>query len=106
MKKICKIIPLAMAIILTSILALSTHALILLEFTAPVLNISPELNYIMGIVLRFLIVTGAILIYFLSRTFWDKLKPCNRVILFTILIMGLTEQLLRTPIMEIVTGVP
>ena len=97
---------LIISIILTSIIALSAHALILHYFNPPVININPKLNQIIGFVIRFAMVIGAIFIFLLSKETWKSIKPFYRVILFAILIMALTEQLFRSPMMEIVAGVP
>jgi hypothetical protein len=93
-------------IVLTSIIALSAHALILHYFNPPVINIDPELNQVIGFIIRFAMVIGAILIYLLSKETWKNIKPFYSVILFAVLIMALTEQLFRSPMMEIVAGVP
>jgi len=97
---------LIISIILTSIIALSAHALILLYFNPPVVNINPKYNQVIGLVIKFAMVIGSILIYFLSKDTWKNIKPFYSVILFAVLIMALTEQLFRSPMMEIVTGVP
>lgn len=93
-------------IVLTSVLALSAHALILHYFNAPVFNIDPVFNEVMGFIIQFATVTGSIIIFLLSKKTWRNLKPFYSVILFALLIMALTEQLFRLPIMEVVTGVP
>lgn len=97
---------LIISIILTSIIALSAHALILHYFNPPVINIDPKLNQVIGFVIRFAMVIAAIFIYLLSKETWENIKPLYRVILFALLILALTEQLFRISIMEIVTGVP
>lgn len=94
------------SIVLTSILALSAHALILGHFSPPVINIDPKLNTVIGLVIRFATVIGAILIYLLSKKYWENMQPFYRIILFAVLIMALTEQLFRSPIMNIGVGVP
>lgn len=96
----------SISIILTSILALSTHALILQYFNAPIINISPKLNQLIGFVIRFATVIGVAIIYFLSREYWNKIKPFYRVILFALLAMALTESLFRSVVMNIVVGAP
>lgn len=94
------------SIVLTSIIALSAHTLILHYFNPPVIIIDPKLNQMIGFVIRFAMVIGAILIFLLSKETWKSIKPFYRVILFSVLIMALTEQLFRSPMMEIVAGVP
>lgn len=106
MKKICHLIPLSISIVLTSVIALSAHALILQYFNAPMLNISSELNQISSFVIRFATVIGAGIIYFLSREYWNKITPFYRVILFALLLMAMTESLFRSVVMNIVVGAP
>src|ERR1700677_1549732 len=90
---------------ITGILALSPHVLISQLFTPPEYQISHDLNQILGFIIRILTIIGAALIYYLSKAFWQKLKFPYRQVLFSLLIMGLTEQLLRPPIMSILVGV-
>lgn len=95
-----------LAVILTSILALSAHAIIIQNFTAPPINMDPKLNQIIGFVIQFATVMGTVLIYFLSKPFWNKIKPSYRVILFALLIMALAGSLFRSVVMNIVVGAP
>lgn len=106
MKKNYSMALIATTIILTSAIALSAHALILHYFHAPAMNINPKLNELIGFIIRFATVIGTIMIYLLSRKHWESINPFYSVILFATLIMALTEQFLRSPIMEIVAGVP
>lgn len=94
------------AIILTSIVALSTHVLILQNFNPPVIKLMPKFNLIIGFIIRFATILGIMFIYLLSKKYWEHIRPFYRVTLFAILIMALTEQFLRSPIMEIMAGVP
>ncbi|MHB1946939.1 MAG: hypothetical protein ACYCQI_02350 [Gammaproteobacteria bacterium] len=104
MQKNCLII--AIMIVLTGAVAISTHVLILQYFQPPAITISLYLNQMIGFIIRFAVVIGAMLIYFLSKEHWGNIRPFYRIILFAILIMALTEQLFRSPIMEIVAGTP
>jgi len=106
MKNNYSIPQIVISIILTSTIALSAHALILHYFHAPAVNINPKLNEIIGFIIRFATVIGTMIIYLSSRKHWESVNPFYRVLLFAILIMALTEQFLRSPIMEIVAGVP
>lgn len=106
MKKSSCIIPLATSIFITSLLALSAHALIIQYFKAPRLNIDPSFNQPIGFIIRFLTVLSSFFIYLLSKSYWEKIKPFYRALLFFLLIMVLTEQLFRSPIMNIIVGTP
>lgn len=105
-KKNYSIILMSILIVLTAIVALSSHVLIIQYFNPPVINIGFKLNQMIGFIIRGATVFGAMLIYLFSKKTWEKLSPFYKVILFAILIMALTEQLLRSPLMEIVAGVP
>jgi len=94
----------AILIVLTGATALSVHLLFVQYFTPPVINIDPKLNEMMGFIIRFATVIGAVLIYHLSKNYWIRLHPFHSVILFAILMMGLTEQLFRAPLMESIVG--
>jgi hypothetical protein len=100
------VIPIVILVVLTSILALSAHALIVQYFHAPLVHIESQFNQLIGFVIRFATVVGAMIIYLLSREYWEKMKSSYRVLLFALLTMALTEQLFRSPIMGIVVGVP
>lgn len=97
---------LIISIVFTSIISLSAHALILHYFNPPMINIDLKLNQVIGFVIKFAMVISAIIIFLLSKETWNNIKPFSRVILFAVLIMALTEQLFRSPMMEIVAGVP
>jgi len=101
-----KYLLIAIMIILTSAIAISTRILILQYFHPPVINIDPEFNQIIGYIIRFATVIGAIVIYLCSREYWEHTRPVYRIILFAILMMALTEQLFRFPIMAMVVDVP
>src|SRR5262249_25508468 len=106
MKKNYSMVLIATTIILTCAIALSAHALILHYFHAPAINIDPKLNELIGFIIRFATVVGTMIIYLLSRKHWESFNSFYSVILFATLTMALTEQFLRSPIMEIVAGVP
>jgi hypothetical protein len=95
----------AITMILTGALALSAHVIILNYFTPPVIKINPYFKYV-GFIIRFATVATAIFIYLCSKEYWAGVKLPYRVILFAMLILALTEQLFRAPMMAIVVGVP
>ncbi len=104
MQKNC--LSIMIAIILVGIISVSVHILILQYFQAPELKIGPYLNQLCGLGIRFCTVLGSIFIYLLSKKHWEKIKLPHRVILFAILIMALTESLLRSSMMQIIVGTP
>lgn len=95
-------------IVLTNIISLSTHVLILQLFDPPIPTSEPYAGEIavVGFLIRYLIVAGSTLIYFLSREYWENMRLSYRVILFALLSMALVEQLFRSPIMGIAVGIP
>src|SRR3990167_566894 len=100
------IIIIALAIIMTAIISVSAHVLILQYFQPPQLHIPSHFNLIIGLFIRFGMVVAALFIYICSRNYWVKIHPAYRIILFAILLMALTEQLLRDSIMQIIVGTP
>jgi hypothetical protein len=96
----------AIAIVLTGMISVSTHVLILQYFQAPNINLDPFINQICGYLIRFGTVTASMFIYLYSKEYWINIKPFNRVILFAILILALTESFLRGPVMEVISGAP
>lgn len=51
-------------------------------------------------------VVAPMFIYACSKNYWKSINPVYRIILFTVLLMALTEQLLRSSIMNIIIGIP
>lgn len=94
----------AIAIILTSIISVSIHVFILQYFHAPEIEINSSLNPIIGIIIKFCTVITSIFIYLLSIQYWLSMKPIQRIILFALLIMALTESLFRSTIMNVLVG--
>lgn len=101
-----KNIAITVFVIITSIISVSAHALILQFFQPPQLNIPPYLNLIIGFSIRFGMIIAAMFIYACSRNYWTTIHPVLRVVLFAALLMALTEQLFRDPIMQIIVGNP
>ncbi len=60
----------------------------------------------MGYFIRWCTVVGSVIIFIYSRKYWETVGLFYRVILFAVLIMALTEQLLRSSIMAMVVGYP
>lgn len=106
MKKLFPVCLIPILIGLNGTIAISVHVLLIQYFVPPVFYITPELNDIIGLMVKFFTVAGAILIFELSKIYWTRLHLFIRVILFAILLMALTEQLLRSPLMDIAIGAP
>lgn len=96
----------AIAVVLTGVISVSTHVLILQYFQAPDLKIEPFLGQICGYLIRFGTVIAAMFIYLLSKEYWTKIKPVKKIVLFAILILALIENLFRVTVMQIITGTP
>lgn len=95
------------AILLTAIIALSAHVIILQYFSAPMVsNITPDIMIATGVTIKFLMVLSAIWIFLYSQHYWMSINLSYRIILFAILLLALTEQLFRSPTMDIVVGMP
>src|SRR5438045_4139557 len=99
MRKNYYIVLISALVILTGALALSVHVFIQ-YFHSPVFSIDPKFNPIIDFTIEFATIIGAIIIYLLSREYWDHIKIFYRVISFAILLMALTQKLLRTLIMD------
>src|ERR1700722_4064339 len=95
---------LAIAIVLTGIISVSAHVFIFQHSSPPELNINPLLNQECGYAIHCCTVIASLVIYFLSKEYWERITPLRRTILFGILIMALTESLFRTSMMNIIVG--
>lgn len=107
MKKNYSLVFIPLLIAFTGAIALSIHVLLIQYFERPaIINVNPVFTQIAGFVMKFGTVVGAMLIFRLSKKYWIKISPFFRIILFAILLMTLTEQLIRSPIMDIAIGIP
>ena len=93
-------------ILLTAVISVSTHVFIIQYFQPPEFKINAQADQIIGYTIRWCTVVGAMFIFIGSIKYWEKLKLFYRIILFALLIMALTEQLLRSFIMQVVIGYP
>jgi len=93
-------------IFLTGVISLSTHVFIIQNFQAPNFKINTQFELIIAYIIRWCTVIGALIIFIYSKKYWESISLFYRLILFALLIMALTEQLLRFSIMQIVIGYP
>lgn len=93
-------------VLLTAIISVSTHVFIIQYFQPAEFKMNAHADQIIGYIIRWCTVVGAIIIFMGSIQYWGKFKLFYRVILFALLITALTEQLLRSFIMQVVIGYP
>jgi hypothetical protein len=99
-----KYLGIAVAIIFTGFISLSIHFVIYQHFHAPDIKINPSFDQIINFAIRFCTVVASVLIYVSSKKHWLDIHPVKRIILFAVLIMALTESLLRGTIMNLIVG--
>jgi hypothetical protein len=97
---------LTLALVLTAFISVSIHIVILQFFQAPPLQAYPLVYQYIGYIIRFGTVIATMFIYFCSKEYWLNFSLTLRVILFAMLILALTENLLRNSIMQIIIGIP
>src|SRR5689334_16685779 len=103
-----KSVLLVILIMLTAMISLSIHVYISQNFQPPEFQLKTTTHFIqfIGYLIRWCTVLGALMIFIFSQKTWENIPLFYRVILFALLIMALTEQLLRTTIMDILIGNP
>ncbi len=99
-----KFLVITIMVLLTGAIALSTHVFIIQYFQPTDFKISPYANQMIGYVIRWCTVVGAMIIFICSKKTWENISLFPRVMLFALLIMALVEQLLRTPLMQVIIG--